>query len=317
MRIESDKSRADLTRYAWLSIVVAVATISLKFGAYLLTGSVGLLSDAAESIVNLVAAVVALVALRVAAQPPAQRHHFGRTKAEYLSAAVEGIMIFVAAAFIMYASVGRFLNPKPIEQVGIGLTISVVASLLNGGAAWLLIRAGRTHRSITLEADGKHLLTDVWTSVGVVAGVLLVGVTGWLQLDPLIAFLVGLNIIWTGWGLISQSLNGLMDHAMGDEEHERLSKILTEFETSQTRFHSVRTRVAGHITYIDMHVLVPGGWTVQQGHDLVEEVEAKVKNEFSEAEVMTHLEPLDDPRAYEGYYPGIKAGNGEEPPALS
>ena len=315
MQLEPKKTREDLTRFAWLSIATAIATIALKTGSYFLTGSVGLLSDAAESTVNLVAAIVALVALRVAAQPPAEHHHFGRTKAEYLSAAVEGIMIFVAAAFIIYAAVGRLLDPQPLEQVGIGLAISVVASLLNGAVAVVLMRAGKEHKSITLTADGKHLLTDVWTSVGVLVGVSLVAVTGWLPLDPIIAILVGINIIWTGWHLISQSLDGLMDHAMTPEEHEKLTKVLSEFDCPETRFHSVRTRVAGHLAYIDMHVLVPGEWSVQRGHDLVEQVEAAISTVFPDAEVLTHLEPLDDPRAYEGYYPGISTGNGHEPPA--
>lgn len=197
--MEAPATRPDLTRYARLAIGAAVVTIALKSGAYLLTGSVGLLSDAAESVVNLVAAVVALVALRVAAQPFDADHHFGHSKAEYFSAALEGIMIFVAAAFILWTSVQRFLNPEPLQNVGIGLVNSVAAAVVNGIVAVVLMRAGRRHRSITLVADGKHLLTDVWTSAGVVVAVVLVALTGWLRLDPIIAFLVGCNIIWTGW----------------------------------------------------------------------------------------------------------------------
>ncbi len=263
-------ARPDLTRYAWLSIGAAIATIALKSGAYLLTGSVGLLSDAAESIVNLVAAIVALVALRVAAQPFDEKHHFGHSKAEYFSAAIEGIMIFVAAGFILWTSVVRFLNPVPLENVGIGLGHLRRRLAINGVVAVVLMRAGRTHRSITLVADGKHLMTDVWTSAGVVVGVLLVALTGWLQLDPVIAFLVGCNIIWTGWHLIAQSVDGLMDRALSTEEHDRLAAILDEFDSEQVRFHSVQTRVAGHARFISMHVLLPGAWTIQQGHDLVE-----------------------------------------------
>ncbi|HPF81442.1 cation diffusion facilitator family transporter, partial [Nostocoides australiense] len=203
--------RANLTKFAWLSIAAAIATIALKFGAYVLTGSVGLLSDAAESIVNLVAAFVALLALHVASRPPDDDHHYGHSKAEYFSAVVEGVMIFVAAVFILLTSVERFLHPQGLQNVGVGLGISVIASVLNGTVAMLLLRAGRAHNSITLVADGKHLLTDVWTSVGVVVGVLLVAVTKWERLDPIIAFLVGCNIIWTGWHLIRQSVDGLMD----------------------------------------------------------------------------------------------------------
>lgn len=297
--------RPDLTRYAWMSIAIAIATIGLKAGAYLVTGSVGLLSDAAESIVNLVAAIVALVALRVAAQPYDSEHHFGHSKAEYFSAAVEGLMIFVAALYIIVTAVDRIVHPAPLENVGVGLAISVVASALNGWGAYLLIRAGRQHRSVTLVADGKHLLTDVWTSVGVVAGVLLVGLTGWLRLDPIIALLVGANIIWTGWHLISEALDALMDRSMSDEEHTRLSALLDEFEDRDTTFHHVRTRVAGHRQFIYMHVLVPGAWTVQAGHDLLERIESRISGEFPDAEVMTHLEPLEDPRSYESHFPGL------------
>ncbi|MEY4323802.1 MAG: hypothetical protein RL410_1583 [Actinomycetota bacterium] len=310
MQLEPKKTREDLTRFAWLSIVTAVATITLKAGSYLLTGSVGLLSDAAESTVNLVAAVVALVALRVAAQPPAEGHHFGRTKAEYLSAAVEGIMIFVAAAFIVFAAIGRIMNPHELESVGVGLAISVVASILNGGVAFILLRAGRKYNSITLSADGKHLLTDVWTSVGVLIGVGLVAVSGWIVLDPIVALLVGLNIIWTGWHLVSESLDGLMDHAMSKEDLEKIAGILAEFKSEEVHFHAVRTRVAGHLAFIDMHCLVPGTWSVQQGHDLIHNVESRFGQDFPDAEVLVHMEPLEDPRSHEGFFDSLSNHNG-------
>lgn len=305
-------ARPNLTHFAWLSIGAAIVTILLKSGAYLLTGSVGLLSDAAESIVNLVAAIVALIALGVAAQPFDEKHHFGHSKAEYFSAAIEGIMIFVAAGFILWTSVVRFLNPAPLENVGIGLVISVVASAINGGVAVVLMRAGHKHRSITLVADGKHLMTDVWTSAGVVVGVLLVALTGWLQLDPIIAFLVGLNIIWTGWHLISESVDGLMDRALSTEEHDRLLAILDEFESDQVRFHSVQTRVAGHARFISMHALLPGEWTIQKGHDLVEELEQRLLAEFEHSLVLTHMEPIQDPRSYEDAQPGLTPRNGAD-----
>lgn len=311
-KVEAPGARPDLTRYAWLSIGAAIVTIVLKSGAYLLTGSVGLLSDAAESTVNLVAAIVALVALRVAAQPSDEKHHFGHSKAEYFSAAIEGIMIFVAAAFILWTSVERFLNPVPLENVGIGLVISVGASAINGAVAVVLLRAGRAHRSITLVADGKHLMTDVWTSAGVVVGVLLVSLTGWLRLDPVIAFLVGCNIIWTGWHLIRASVDGLMDHALSPEEHDRLVAILDEFDSDQVRFHSVQTRVAGHTRFISMHVLLPGTWSIQQGHDLVERLETRLVAEFEHAQVLTHMEPIEDPRSYEDVLPGLTPRNGAD-----
>ncbi len=297
--------RPDLTRYAWLSIAVALVTIGLKSGAYLLTGSVGLLSDAAESIVNLVAAIVALVALRVAAQPADDDHHFGHSKVEYFSAAVEGVMIFVAAVFIIWTSIERLINPAPLENVGIGLAISVGASILNGAVALVLIRAGRKHRSITLEADGRHLMTDVWTSAGVLVGVLLVALTGWLRLDPIVALLVGANIIWTGWRLVSASVEGLMDHALTPEEHDQLIGVLDEFADEPVEFHNIQTRVAGHQQFISMHVLLRGSWTITQGHDLTEQIEGRLRARFPAAQVITHMEPVEDPRSYEVEITGL------------
>jgi len=303
------EGRGDLTRYAWLSIATAVATIALKSGAYLITGSVGLLSDAAESVVNLVAAFVALIALHIAARPPDADHHFGHNKAEYFSAAVEGVMILVAAVFIIWAAVGRFLVPQPLDNVGIGLGVSVVASILNGVAAFVLIRAGRRHRSITLVADGRHLLTDVWTSAGVVVGVLLVALTGWLRLDPVVAFLVGINIVWTGGKLLRVSVDGLMDKAASPQSQARIQAVLDEMSGDQVRFHAVRTREAGHLLFVAMHVLVPGDWTVQRGHDLLEQVEARLRADFGHIEIDTHLEPIEDPRSYEdGNVPPVATG---------
>jgi cation diffusion facilitator family transporter len=291
--------RENLTRFAWLSIAAAVCTIALKTGAYLVTGSVGLLSDAAESVVNLVAAFVALIALHVAAKPADAEHQFGHSKAEYFSAAVEGIMIFVAATFIIYSSVQRFLEPEPLEKVGLGLGISVVASALNGAVAFVLMRAGRKHNSITLTADGKHLLTDVWTSAGVVVGVLLVALTGWLRLDPIIAFLVGCNIIWTGWHLVRESVDGLMDAAPSPECQAKIQAIIDAHTTEEVHFHGVRGRVSGHQNHVAMHVLVPGHWTVQRGHDVLEKVEDAFRREFEHIVIDTHLEPIEDPRSYE------------------
>lgn len=297
--------RPDLTRFAWLSIAVALVTIGLKSGAYFLTGSVGLLSDAAESLVNLVAAIVALVALRVAAQPSDEDHHFGHSKAEYFSAAVEGIMIFVAAIFIIWTAIERLITPAPLENVGVGLAISVGASLLNGAVAVVLIRAGRTHHSITLEADGKHLMTDVWTSAGVLVGVLLVALTGWLPLDPIVALLVGANIIWTGWHLVSASVEGLMDHALSAEDHDRLIAVLDEFADEPVKFHHIQTRVAGHQQFVSMHVLLPGAWTISEGHDLTEKIEDRLRAALRAAQVITHMEPVEDPRSYEDDIAGL------------
>jgi cation diffusion facilitator family transporter len=289
----------DLTRFAWLSIAAALLTIGLKGSAWLVTDSVGLLSDAAESLVNLVAAIVALVALRVVLLPPDRNHNFGHSKAEYFSAAVEGVMIFVAAAVILVASVERFLNPSPIENVGVGLLISVVASAVNGTVAWVLLRAGRRHRSITLTADGRHLLTDVWTSVGVVVGVVLVWLTGWERLDPVVAFAVGVNILVTGWGLIRSSTAGLMDVSLPAEDNERIRGIIERFTAEDITFHAFRTRESGHRRFMEMHLLVPGAWSVQRGHDLAEDITDALLAEYPDLRVSCHLEPIEDPRSYE------------------
>ena len=291
--------RMDLTRYAWLSICAAIVTITLKTSAWALTGSVGLLSDAAESTVNLVAAVVALIALKVAARPASERFLYGRAKAEYFSAAVEGAMIFVAAAVILVTAVERFINPRPLENIGWGLAIIVVASVLNGLVALVLIRVGRRHRSITLRADGKHLMTDVVTSAGVLLGVGLVVVTGWERRDALVAFAVGVNIIVTGIGLITESVSGLLDKALPEDDHEVITEILRRRTDGTITFHGLQTREAGQQKYMNVHVLVPDEWTVKIGHDYIEDLEQELCAALPDLTVLTHLEPISDPASYE------------------
>ncbi|MDO5287183.1 MAG: cation diffusion facilitator family transporter [Actinomycetia bacterium] len=291
-------SGPNLATYAWLSIAAAIATIALKTGAWLLTGSVGLLSDAAESVVNLVAACVALGVLRVAARPADEGHMFGHTKAEFFSAAVEGVMIFVAAVAIMVSAVQRFIHPAPLDNVGIGLGISVVASLINGAVGWLLLRAGRQHRSLTLVADGKHLLTDVVTSAGVLVGVGLVWLTGWERLDPLVAFAVGVNIIVTGWKLVTESTDGLMDSTLSAEENASIVSVLAGRTNDEVVFHGLRTRHAGRQLFATFHALVPGDWSVTRAHDLIEEIEQEIQQALPGIELEIHLEPREDPRAY-------------------
>jgi cation diffusion facilitator family transporter len=280
-----------LTKFAWLSIAAALVTIALKSGAYLLTGSVGLLSDAAESLVNLVAAVIALIALHVAARPADENHNFGHGKAEYFSAGIEGLMIFVAAGVILFSSVERFLHPVALESVGLGLVISTVATAVNLAVGLLLIRAGTAHRSVTLSADGKHLLTDVWTSVGVIVGVLLVGLTGWQRLDPIVAALVGVNILVTGFRLVSQSVTSLLDAAMPAEDLARVTEVLNLKRTTEVDFADVRTRESGRHRFVSLTVLVPGAWTVEQGHDVTVDLEAAIANDLPDTAVQTHLEP--------------------------
>jgi cation diffusion facilitator family transporter len=284
-----------LSRYAWLSIATAVVTISLKSGAYLLTGSVGLLSDAVESLVNLVAAVVALIALRIAARPADENHHYGHGKAEYFSAGLEGIMIFAAAAVIIISSVQRFLHPQPLESLGPGLIISIVASVLNGLVGMMLIRAGRAHRSVTLTADGKHLLTDVWTSAGVIVGILLVWVTGWERLDPVVAAAVGVNIIVTGFRLVAQSAVALLDVALPPEDEKRLQAALAGFRSAEIDTVDVRTRQSGQNRFVSLTLRVPGDWTVGHAHDLADQIEAGIAKELTGVNVQTHIEPYPAP----------------------
>jgi cation diffusion facilitator family transporter len=290
----------NLTRFAWLSIAAAVSTIALKASAYYVTGSVGLLSDAMESIINLVAAIVALWVLKVAAQPPDEEHAFGHGKVEYFSSGIEGALIFIAAVSIGYAAIERLINPQPLEQVGVGLIISLIATGINLFVARVLLRAGKKHHSIVLEADGRHLMTDVWTSVGVVAGVGLVTLTDWQRLDPIVAILVALNILWAGWNLINRSILGLMDTTVPKEIYDRIVKILDDFAARENiTYHALRTRQSGAQKFIYFHVLVPGDWTVQRGHDLLEEIEAEIRREVKNAAIFTHLEPTEDPVSYE------------------
>ncbi len=274
-------------------------TILLKTLAWRITGSVGLLSDAAESLVNLVAAIIALVALKVSIRPPDKNHHFGHSKAEYFSAGAEGMMIFIAAAVIMYTAVQRFIHPRPIEDVGIGLLVSVLASVVNGLVAWVLLKNGRQRRSMTLIADGKHLLTDVWTSVGVLVGVGLVWLTGWQRLDPIVAFAVGVNILVTGAKLVGQSGTALLDVSLPKEDNEAIRDFLDAHSNDHVKFHAVRTREAGYRRFLEFHMLVPGSWTVKQGHDAMEDLIDEILDEWPEMRVSGHLEPIEDPRSYE------------------
>ncbi|WP_413199274.1 cation diffusion facilitator family transporter [Nostoc piscinale] len=284
--------------YAFLSIAAAVVTIGLKFGAYLLTGSVGLLSDAIESCVNLLAALVALWALTYAAKPADAEHTFGHSKAEYFSSGAEGALIIVAAISIALEAWGRLQHPEPLTQLGLGLVLSLLATVVNGVVAVVLLKAGKRLRSITLRADAHHLLTDVWTSGGVILGIVLVQVTGWLVLDPIIALLVAVNIIWAGFNLLRETFSGLLDTALPKEEQEIIRQIFSEYEHQNIQFHAMRSRLAGTRRFISFHVLVPGNWTVRQGHDLCEEIELKIIQALPGSSIITHLEPVEDPASW-------------------
>lgn len=282
----------------YCSIGAALVTMIVKFIGYFLTGSVGLFSDAAESIVNLVAAFVGLWALTLAAMPADEDHAYGHTKSEYFSSGVEGALILVAALVIIFEAVPRLLHPQALEQVGLGLTFSVGGALINGVLAWFMLRAGRRLRSITLEADARHLSADVLTTAGVLVGVALVALTKWNILDPLIALLVAANVIWTGIKLLRQTALGLLDTALPREDMTQLYAILCTYQERGISFHAIRTRIAGSRRFISFHVLVPGNWTVLAGHSLCEDIEMTVHHAFPETTVFTHLEPQEDPLSF-------------------
>lgn len=281
-----------LKKYAWLSIG---ATIVLKGVAWALTDSVGLLSDALESIVNLAGALMALWMLTLAAQPADKGHAYGHTKAEYFSSAFEGLLILLAASSIAYTAIERLLHPRPLEDMGAGIAVSILASAVNFLTARVLLSVGRANRSITLEADAHHLMTDVWTSVGVIAGVGLVFLTGWLWLDPAIALLVAVNILWTGWFLMKRSAAGMMDASLPEPELAALRAALSIYTTQGIRFHALRTRQAGSRVFISLHILMPGHWTIQNGHNWSERIEADIRDRIPSAHITTHLEPIEDP----------------------
>lgn len=287
--------RSFLKRFAWLSIGAAVATIMLKTAAYLLTGSVGLLSDAAESIVNLIGAIVALIMLTIAARPADDSHAYGHSKAEYFSSGIEGLLIVIAALSIAAAAVERLANPQPLEQAGVGLLVAVMASTVNFSVARVLAKAGKQYNSITLEADAKHLMTDVWTSVGVIAAVAAVALTNWLWLDSIIALAVAVNILWSAYGLLKRSAAGLMDAALPVEEQTAIAGILDTYRAQGVEFHAVRTRQAAARRFVSFHVMVPGAWPVQRGHDLVEQIERDIQAALPNVTLNTHVEPVEDP----------------------
>ena len=284
-----------LTRYAWLSIAAAIVTITMKSAAYILTGSVGLLSDALESLVNLAAAVVALLVLKMITRPANDEFMFGFSKAEYFSSGFEGGMILLAAAGIIITALPRLFNPIPLEQIGLGLIISVTASLINLAVALVLMRAGKKYNSITLEADGRHLMTDVVTTAGVLAGITLVWLTGWLILDPIIALLVAANIIFTGYRLLIRSGRGLLDASVPSEELTSVKSILDSYKDQGVSYHALRSRQAAARKFMVVHLLVPGDWTVKKGHLLAEQVETQVIENIANVNIVTHIEPIGDP----------------------
>jgi cation diffusion facilitator family transporter len=287
-----------LTRFAWLSIGAALLTITLKFGAYWLTNSVSLLSDGLESLVNLVTAIVALIALSIAARPPNDEFAYGYSKVEFFSSGFEGGMILIAAGSIFAAAIPRLFNPQPIEQVGLGMVVSVIATLVNLGVSRVLSTASRRYGSITLEADAKHLMTDVVTTAGVLVGVALVSITGWKILDPIIAMIVAANILFTGLRLLRQAGWGLLDASLPAAEVQLVRDILLPYTEQGVEFHALRTRSAAARRFVSMHLLVPGNWSVERAHRLAEEVEVKIRQRIPQIVVFTHVEPLGDPLSF-------------------
>ncbi len=292
-------NRSSLTRFAWLSIAAAILTIGLKTAAYLITGSVGLLSDAVESLVNLVGGFMALAMLTVAARPADEGHAYGHGKAEYFSSGVEGALILIAAISIAVAAVQRLIVPRPLEEIGLGLGITVVASIINLVVALLLLRVGREQNSITLEANARHLLTDVWTSAGVVIGVGSVALTDWQRLDPIVALVVAANIVRTGFHIVRRSVLGLMDAALPARDLAVVEAVLEKYRPEGIQFHALLTRQAGAQKFVSVHVLVPGVWTVHRGHALLERIEADIRHALPGGTVFTHLESLDDPASWD------------------
>ena len=289
------KPQIPLTRYAWLSIAAAIITISMKASAYFLTDSVGLLSDALESTVNLAAAIVALIVLRQILRPANDEFAFGYSKAEYFASGFEGGMILLAAAGIVFTAIPRLIHPVPLDKLGLGLAISVAASLINLGVALVLKRAGKRYNSITLEADSRHLMTDVWTTAGVLVGIVLVMLTGYERLDAIIALLVAANIVVTGYKLLVRSGRGLLDASLPPEELALVKSILDSYQADGIKYHALRSRVAAARKYLVVHLLVPGSWTVEQGHQVAEQIETQMREAIPNSAVVTHVEPIDNP----------------------
>ncbi len=288
-----------LHHYAWLSVAAACVTMALKLLAWRLTGSVGLFSDALESLVNLAAALAALSAVLVSALPPDEDHSFGHDKIEYFASGFEGALILAAALAIVWAAVARLLTPVPLEGLGLGLLLATSASVVNLWVGRLLLKKGRAAGSPALVADGQHLMTDVWTSAAVLLGVLLVWLTGWQMLDPLVALVAAGFILRMGFQLLRGAVHGLLDRSLPDEQLRAIDEVLRRHESGEVRFHALRTRAAGARQFVAVHVLVPDEWSVRRGHDLLEQIEAELRAVLPAGHIFTHLEPINDPASWE------------------
>ncbi|MEJ6001025.1 cation diffusion facilitator family transporter [Paucibacter soli] len=282
-----------VSSYLRISVGVALVTIALKTGAWWWTDSVSLLSDAMESLVNLAGAIFALAMVTVAQRPPDEDHPFGHHKAEYFSSGFEGVLIFAAAAGIIWAAVHRLLDPQPVQALGLGIALSVLSSALNGGLAWAMLRKAREHRSMALEADARHLFTDVWTSAGVVAGLLGVMATGWLWLDPLLAVMVALNIMREGALLIWKSADGLMDQALDAASRAAIQQVLDDFAHQTIRFDHIATRCAGQRRFVDLHMHMPAAWSLGRAAAVRASVEQALMSAVPGLRATIQLLPMD------------------------
>ncbi|MFH0976485.1 MAG: cation diffusion facilitator family transporter [Spirochaetota bacterium] len=286
-------------KIVWIPIAASVITIILKSVAFYITGSVGLLSDAMESFINLTASVVAMIALTIACRPPDKQHPFGHHKAEYFSSILEGVLIIIAAIAIGVTSIERLINPHILEKLNLGLLISAGASIINFVTARILFRAGRKYNSITLEADAQHLMTDVWTTGGVLAGLLLIEITGFSWLDPVIAIAVAVNIVYTGIKLIIRSVSGFMDTALTEAELDAVKAILEKYKKTGISYHALYTRKSSAMNFITLHLLMPGDWTVSKGHKITKQIEKDIKCDFPNSDIFIHLEPFNDPESFD------------------
>jgi cation diffusion facilitator family transporter len=282
-----------VTSYLKISIAVAVATIALKAGAWWITDSVSLLSDALESLVNLAGAMFALAMVTIAARPPDEDHPYGHHKAEYFSSGFEGVLIFIAALGIIWAAVQRLIHPQPLIALGIGIVLTVLSSVLNGVLAWTMLRKARAVHSMALEADARHLYTDVWTSIGVIVGLVAVTATGWLWLDGVVAIAVALNIMREGASLVWRSADGLMDQALEPESREQIDKVLASFAHDAIRFDHVVTRRAAQRRYVDMHMHMPPAWTLGRAAEVRASVEQALMNAVPGLRATIQLLPSD------------------------
>jgi len=294
MTATSLQPAAKLKLAAMVSIAVAAVVMGLKYLAYWWTGSAALYSDALESIVNLVTAAVALYAIHIALQPADRQHQFGHHKAEYFSAVIEGVLIVVAALLILHEAYDAYIRPRTLNDLAAGLGVNAIATAVNAGWCAFLIRWGRRQRSPALVADGWHLLTDVFTSVGVLIGLVLASLTGWQFLDPLLAALVALNILWAGWRLVRESVSGLMDEAVTSEVARRIREVIAANAEGAIEAHDVKTRTAGRVTFIEFHLVVPGNMTVATSHQICNRLEVALTEAVHGAEVLIHVEPEEE-----------------------